>query len=644
MGKRFRLIQIICFLVLAVFPFTAASQPYVPNEIIVKFASDTSDLRKAEIRESLKAKLISKVPSISVEHWRLPGTIPAEKAIEQLENLPEVVYAEPNYLYKPQAIPDDPAFSLQWNLLNEGQMVNGIAGTPGADISAAAAWDIQTGSPETVVAVIDSGVALDHPDIRNNIWVNPDEIPGNGNDDDENGYIDDVNGWDFVNNDSNPSDYSQDLYGDGHGTHVAGIIAAEGNNGIGISGVMWKAQIMPLQVFDLFELNPQEAAIQSINIIEAVSYAVDNGAKIINCSFGGAGYSSSQFEMFKRAGEQGCLIIAAAGNDRKNNDLEPTYPANYKVKQIISVAATDEYDNLAEYSDLGPLSVDLAAPGGDASISNIYSLTPPPREILFTDDFESGPAKWVLGETAHGWSVVDGRVVFGSADLQKAESYIQTAEPVPAENSKGINIFFDLEYQLAPPDETAGNAGDYLIVEASQDGVTFTPIYSVTGYSGEAEGINLWSHDDAPGAFYLRFLVSGDESVNSGSVIIDDLVITGIEWDFSVESYGYKSGTSMATPVVSGVTGLIWSENPNLEPLDVKAILLGAVDPVEALEGKILTGGRVNAARAMEMTATGIIPTLPRGDEELANNAAAIYVSGDGEKDGGGCFIAALKI
>jgi len=288
---------------------------YVPHEVLVRFQSWAGENEKESVREALGATKIKVIKSIQVEYWKLPEEITAEEALEFLRETPSVEYAEPNYLYKPQAVPNDPLFNQLWYLNNSGQTVHGTAGTPGADISATQAWNIETGSSGIVIAVIDSGVAYDHPDLINNVWTNRNEIPGNGIDDDHNDYIDDVHGWDFVNNDNNPSDYSRDVYGDGHGTHVAGIIAAQGNNGLGTTGVMWHAQIMPLQIFDLFYVNSFAAnLIQQVNILLAIAYAVENGAKIINCSFGGGPYSQFTHDQISYANQHGVLVVIAAGN------------------------------------------------------------------------------------------------------------------------------------------------------------------------------------------------------------------------------------------------------------------------------------------------------------------------------------------
>ena len=314
----------------------SAKAVYKEGGILVRFVSGTSYERKLEIRGKLGATLLKVIKSIDVEYWRLPEEFTTEEAMEFLKIFPEVKHVEPNYLYSPQNVPNDPRFGDLWYLYNLGQTVNGYAGAIGADIAAVEAWDYETGSKDVVIAVIDSGVAFDHPDLNPNIWINPGEIPSNGIDDDKNGFIDDIHGWDFVNDDSNPSDYSRDLSGDGHGTHVAGIIAARGDNGAGVTGVMWKASIMALQIFDLFETNSfQSAIIQSINILSAIEYAVNNGARIINCSFGGPSPSQFLFDAYDFANQKGVLVVVAAGNEGTNNDAFPVYPAGKFNKALL---------------------------------------------------------------------------------------------------------------------------------------------------------------------------------------------------------------------------------------------------------------------------------------------------------------------
>ncbi|MGM0453968.1 MAG: S8 family serine peptidase [Thermodesulfobacteriota bacterium] len=583
------------------------SGQYVPHEVLVKFEADVDGARKKAIRSAMDAELVSTVESIGLEHWRLSEQTAVEDAVDRLNGMLEVEYAEPNYLYEPQQVPDDAEFNRLWHLQNTGQVVNGNAGTPGADIDAPAAWDMETGSSDIVVAVIDSGVALEHPDIAENIWKNPGETAGNGADDDENGYVDDVNGWDFVNDDNNPSDYSRDLYGDGHGTHVAGIIAAAGNNGRGSTGVMWQARIMVLQVFDLFEASPlHSGVIQSQNIIEAVAYAIENGAQIINCSFGGDTFSQFQRDIFDKARGQGVLIVAAAGNNAADNDANPTYPAGYELTNIISVAATNEDDQLAKYSNFGKTSVDVAAPGGSREVSNIYSTSPPPRSELFFDDFESGADQWEKPDGQQGWFVVEDDV-FDSNVLTDSgnETYaaglsasVETAEPIDARGVRGVHLQFDIEYQLEED-------FDFLFVEISEDGSKYEPIYAVTGFSPGIQRVNLWGNDEPPGTIYLRFLLDTDESENYEGVFIDNISLTGIEWDFSGDPYGFKSGTSMATPVVAGVAGLVWSRKPDLSAAQVKEIVLDTADPLESLAGKVRNGGRVNAAAAVSHDGDG---------------------------------------
>ena len=575
---------------------------YVPNEVLVKFKPHVEDIEKDSIRQKVGATLINTIKSIGVEYWRLPEDISTVEAVELLNDLPSVEFAEPNYLYKPLTLPDDTHFNKLWFLHNTGQWVNGTSGIPGADISAAEAWDIETGSHDVVIAVIDSGVAFDHPDLKNNVWVNTKEIPDNGIDDDGNGYIDDVHGWDFVNNDNNPSDYSRDMYCDGHGTHVAGIIAARGNNDLGVSGVMWQARIMPLQVFDLFEKGSfMEAIIKEYNIALAVVYAVNNGAKIINMSLGCGHYSNTQYSVLNYADQNGVLVVAAAGNEGDNNDLVRKYPASYDLPNIISVAATNELDELSSYSNHGLQSVDVAAPGGRSSAGrNIFSTTPPERVPLFSEDFESGLNQWVRSGIYEEWSIgynwlfcsnVARDSIYGYHENEL--SYLRMANPVDDTNCRGLHLELKIGYDLE-------DSYDYCFIEGSFNGVNYFDLGdSITGFSNGIISYREWYSELELGKFYLGLRLETDWLYNYSGVSIDDIKITGVPWVFDGSEYDYKSGTSMAAPVVSGIAGLVCSLNPDLTHHEVRSIILDSVDKLESLDGRILTGGRVNAYKAL---------------------------------------------
>jgi subtilisin family serine protease/methionine-rich copper-binding protein CopC len=268
---------------------------------------------------------------------------------------PDVVYAEPDYRLRITTIPNDPAFGNLWGLHNTGQ----TGGTPDADIDAPEAWDITTGSSSTLVAVIDTGVDYRHPDLAANMWVNPGEIPGNRRDDDGNGYVDDVHGYDVVNNDGDPMDDNN------HGTHVAGTIGAVGNNGVGVTGIAWNVRIMAVKCFDA------QGSGSISDAVAAIDYAVRNGAVISNNSWGGnEPFSQALYDAVRRARDAGHIFVAGAGNGNwlgigQDNDADPFYPANLDLDNIISVAATDHTDQRAFFSNYGATSVDLAAPGVD---------------------------------------------------------------------------------------------------------------------------------------------------------------------------------------------------------------------------------------------------------------------------------------
>jgi subtilisin family serine protease len=357
--------------------------------------------------------------------------VDAETVASEYRKLPEVEYAEAVFEieaddFAPSPVtPSDPQFSAQWALLNDGSR----GGTKGADISATYAWTVTTGSDKVVVAVLDSGVDYTHTDLASNIWIRPNNIPAY--EDRELGTIQDFHGFNAVDDSADPMDDN------GHGTHCAGIIGAEGGNDIGIAGVNWKVQIMPLKFMNKSGYGTTKAAIEAINYVIDRKKAGVN-VRVISASWGSTQKSRALEDVIRKAGEAGILFVAASGNASTNNDRSPHYPSSYNLPNVISVAALDRNDQLATFSNYGVKSVAIAAPGVD---------------ILST---------WL-----------------------------------------------------------------------------------------------------------------GDE-------------------------YEEKSGTSMATPVISGVAALIVAHTPNITVDQLREKILASVDPLDSLKGKVATGGRINAAKALK--------------------------------------------
>ncbi len=355
------ILLVICFLadhILAIEPDSGKRPSYAPGELLVKHKRSVRAAATQYYRAQWDISPLRTFRVTGVQHVKLPRWMTVQAALEIYQDDPDVEYVEPNYYRQTSATPNDTYFSRLWGLHNTGQYVHGTSGTPDADIDAPEAWDITTGNSDIVIAVVDTGVDYSHPDLSDNMWSNTGETPNNGIDDDGNGYVDDVRGWDFFGNDKNPMDLH------GHGTHVAGIAAAEGDNAIGITGVCWTARIMPLRFLDA------DGYGTVADEISAIDYAIANGAHIISASFGSVTYSQSEYNAISRANSQGILFIAAAGNDSLNNDTSPFYPASYNLPNIISVAATDQDDNLSRFSNYGPATVDVGAPG-----VNIYSTS-----------------------------------------------------------------------------------------------------------------------------------------------------------------------------------------------------------------------------------------------------------------------------
>ncbi|MFZ3137891.1 MAG: S8 family serine peptidase [Thermodesulfovibrionales bacterium] len=610
-------------------PQKKASSAYKEGEIIVKFKSGNYDIQSYNTHNIMGAKLIKKFGIEGLERVKLPQGISVPDAIQAYKAHPDVEYAEPNYIVKASAIPNDARFGEQWGLHNTGQEINGSAGKSGADINAPEAWDILQVT-SVIVAVIDSGIDSNHPDIAANL----------------------IAGYDFVENDNIPNDLN------GHGTHVTGIIGAVGNNATGITGVSWSVKIMPLKVLD------QNGEGYISDIVDAIDYAVSNNAKIINMSFSGPDKSTPLYDEI--ALHPDILFVVAAGNggednlgDNNDNPLYSEYPASFDLPNIISVAASDQNDNLTDFSNYGLTSVDVAAPG-----ANILSTIP----SFITGVTYSGVYRMVY--LGFGFESINGAVTRNDL-MQKIlqfegitqgdkillidddggdfyETYyaqalqtlgfafdIQTVPLIPL-NSDGPDISKLNQYKLiiwftgrqfgntlTSVDQlnlqTYLNNAGRLFITGQDIGYD---IVTVQGLGGQGSFYQNYLHalyvtDDALGNIYTgqnTFInLSADISSGAGdgaqyTRFVDAITPLGSQAAFYIhynDAYQFLDGTSMATSIVSGIAALASSFDSSFTAEQIKGTILGSVDVLPSLQGRILTGGRVNAYKALTSNIPG---------------------------------------
>jgi subtilisin family serine protease/subtilisin-like proprotein convertase family protein len=317
-----------------------------------------------------------------IAELKVPAGVDRDLLLKKLSQHKAIQVAEPNYILRaistpaPQATANDPRFGELWGLNNTGAG----GGRADADIDAPEAWDITTGSRDVIVGVIDTGTDYNHPDLKDNIWVNPGEVAGNGIDDDNNGVIDDVHGFSAFNNNGNPMD------GQGHGTHVAGTIGALGNNGVGVAGVNWNVTMIPCQFLGPDGSGTTAGAIACINYYTNLKQNHGVNVRLTSNSWGGGGFSQALKDAIEAGNNAGILFVAAAGNDAIDSDVTPSYPASYDLPGIIAVASTDRNDAMSSFSTYGDVSVDLGAPGsailstvpngGYSSLSGTSMATP----------------------------------------------------------------------------------------------------------------------------------------------------------------------------------------------------------------------------------------------------------------------------
>ena len=339
----------------------------VPGQFLVQF--NPSVLRALDAK-ALERVLGGQVVEQIRENLLLVQRDPNEsnsKGLKALRSNDAISSADPNYIVSINRTPNDTEYGKLWGLSNQGAVdTSGVLGLKGVDIGAEKAWEKTTGSKDVIVAIIDTGVDFKIPDLADNAWINKAEAEGKtGVDDDANGYVDDIHGYNFVDNKGDSTDDN------GHGSHCAGTIGAKGDDGKGIAGVNWNVSIMAVKFLDL------HGGGTLANGIKAIDYARKNGAKILSNSWGGGAFVQGLLDAIQETQKAGELFVAAAGNDGTDNDAEPAYPASYKVDNIISVAALDHRGDLADFSNFGATSVNIAAPGVD-----VYSTTPKGFEFM----------------------------------------------------------------------------------------------------------------------------------------------------------------------------------------------------------------------------------------------------------------------
>jgi subtilisin family serine protease len=586
----------------------------VNTDVIVQWQRGSDHAERTEAREDVGVTYGAELGDPSFQLVETTEGESAAAAARALEADPAVALAEPDRLRKVEAVPNDPLFSEEWGLQNTGQTVDGLVGKSGNDIDVVPAWNRTVGTPNTVVADIDTGYRADSPDLGPVLWTNPGEIPGNGIDDDHNGYADDVHGWDFVGENANvptedadPTD--SNVISGGHGVHTAGIIGAAGNNGTGISGVARNVRIMPLRVC-ANEPSSNEARCPTSSIIAAINYAGKNGARVANLSLGGTVFSQAEVNAF--AANPGTLYVIAAGNDSANNDSGGSgtaghhYPCDYKpgsesnpvvpgaIENTICVAALDPGETLASYSDYGATSVDLGAPG-TAVLSTF-----PATETLFSDDFETN-------NFATRWTTF-GAAGFARSNESPLTSFGMTDTPGAAPQA---NHIYGVEL-TSPISVAAGTGACMLEGKRFRKGgsMPYGVIVDGTDYEefngGETSGsamttfrtvpiIGLAGHSAAP---FFEYRAGAAPTAAEGAWL-DDLALR-CNAPLSVPpTYSFLEGTSMAAPQVSGAAALLFSLKPSATVTEVREALLETTTPVTGLAGKTVTGGRLNVNAAL---------------------------------------------
>jgi hypothetical protein len=574
-----------------------AADEFAVGEALIRF-KDSATAQEIAIFERTEAlTFLNEIQTIKVRLYRLSQSVDVKAAVASFSKNPIVDFAEPNYSRDISAV-NDPSYPNQWSLHNTGQRVNGVSGLAGVDIRWPEAMALFKGIKPITVAVIDSGVALDHPEVFANVFTNSAELTGvQGVDDDRNGYVDDFSGYDL---------YAQDPYAldeFGHGTLVAGIIAGVSNNGIGGAGISPTAKIMSLRVLNQFGRGgvPKFARVSDVAL--ALDYSGRKGVKIVNLSLGGSTFSSTELLILQALNAAGVLVVAAAGNGGDdlrgdNNDVAPIYPASYAVNNIIAVAAQDRSAGLAPFSNFGAQRVHIAAPGTQIFGADVT------RRTVFSQNFNGSTPGWITGNSSGNlalqpWNIYNAPDSFlvdrllGSTYSPFTNTWVRSPL-ISLAGALGAQLTFDSFFDLAD---------DILWSEASADAVTWFPYSYLVGTSNSTVGtysVDISDFDGASG--YLRFRLTSNGFLEGIGVFIDNVVISSVTvFDPSAPRFTHSDGTSFAAPMVAGVAALVMSQRPDLNASQVRSIILNSARPVAALIGKVSTGGMLDAERALQL-------------------------------------------
>ncbi|MGD0088196.1 MAG: S8 family serine peptidase [Verrucomicrobiota bacterium] len=561
--------------------WTGSSHPdtqYVEGDAIITFKSLVTFTNAQQALAGHSLAWRRHFAGLSRHRGKETGLVHAQnrttaQLIAELSRDPTVETAEPNYLrWVTTTPPNDTLFTNLWAMQNTGQSVNGLAGTAGDDIHFIQAWALAQPAPPTtnrpVVAVIDTGVDYMHPDLASNIWINTAENPTNGLDNDGDGFINDYYGYDFADNLPNPTDSGF------HGTHVAGTIAAVGNNNLGVIGVCYQARIMALRASSDGETLSDSA------IIEAIQYATmmkGRGVNVvaINESFGGGGSSSTEIAAMQAAGTAGIIFCVAAGNSTNDNDTTPFYPASYRLSNEMVVAATDQNDALAFFSDYGTNTVDLGAPG-----VNILSLLPVALAGTIAD-------------------VQQGANVYSANALQF--SGITTGTGITA-TVYDCGLGNPANFPAAVRNNIALIQRGTLtfsnkVVNATAAGALAAIIYNnaAGNFSGTLGGSNNWIP-----------AVSLAQADGLALEAVQPVTATVVNGPDPGQIYQYLDGTSMATPHVSGAVAFAAMNFPNETVTQRIQRVLTNADVIPDLQGWVHHGRRLNLQRIVDTDGNGL--------------------------------------